>query len=129
MSFSEAAWSSVPVSSCPFDTLARKFQTTVKGLQSWSHKKIGHVNSQLELARKILHQLEIAQDYWSLSNLETWLRNQLKIHSLALSSLQRTIARSRSRISWLSEGDANAALFHLHARHRKRKIFISKLRP
>jgi len=34
---------------------------------------------------------------------------------LALASLQRTIARSRSRISWLSEGDANTALFHQHA--------------
>jgi len=41
--------------------------------------------------------------------------------------LQRTIARSRSRITWLSEGDANTALFHSHARHRKRKNFISKL--
>lgn len=55
------------------------------------------------------------------------MRYQLKIHSLALSSLQRTIARSRSRINWLSDGDANPDLFHLHARHRKRKNFISKL--
>ena len=46
---------------------------------------------------------------------------------MALSSLQRTIARSRPWISWLGEGDANTALFHLHARHRKRKNFISKL--
>jgi hypothetical protein len=36
-------------------------------------------------------------------------------------------ARSRSRISWLGDGDANTALFHQHARHRKRKNFISKL--
>jgi len=35
--------------------------------------------------------------------------------------------QSRSRIDWLNEGDANTALFHLHARHRKRKNFISKL--
>jgi len=46
---------------------------------------------------------------------------------LALSSLQRTIARSRSRITWLSEGDANTALFHFHAKHRKRKKIICKL--
>jgi len=123
----EAAWNSVPATPCPFITLAKKFQATVKSLQSWSHKKFGHVNSQLELAREILHQLEIAQDIRPLSNLEAWLRNRLKHHSLALSSLQRTIARSRSRINWLNEGDANTALFHLHARHRKRKNFISKL--
>jgi len=32
-----------------------------------------------------------------------------------------------SQINWLNEGDTNTALFHLHARHRKRKNFISKL--
>jgi hypothetical protein len=66
------------------------------------------------MAREIIHQLEIAQDSRPLSNQEKWLYNQL-------------IARSRSRISWLGEGDANTALFHLHARHQKRKNFISSL--
>ena len=37
------------------------------------------------------------------------------------------MARVRSRIGWLKEGDANTALFHSQARHRKRKNFISKL--
>ena len=71
--------------------------------------------------------LEIAQDNRELSPSERWLYNQLKKHSLALSSLQRTIARCRSRINWLSDGDANTALFHLHARHRKNKNFIAQL--
>jgi hypothetical protein len=62
-----------------------------------------------------------------LSRWERWLLNQLKKRYLALSSLQRTVARSRSRISRLSEGDCNTALFHLHARHCKRKNFIPKL--
>ena len=123
----EADWSSVPTSNCPFDTLAKKFRATVRSLQSWSQKKIGHINSQLGLAREILHQLEIAQDHRTLSTLEVWFRNKLKLHSLALSSLQHTIAHSSSRITWLSEGDANTALFHSHARHRKRKKFISQL--
>jgi len=66
----EVAWSSVQATSCPFDTLAKKFQATVRSLQSWSQKKVGHVNSQLELAREILHQLEIAQDNRNLSIME-----------------------------------------------------------
>jgi hypothetical protein len=37
------------------------------------------------------------------------------------------MARLRSRISWLKEGDANSKLFHLHARHRKRKNFVASL--
>lgn len=42
---------------------------------------------------------------------ETWLLNNLKRHSLALASLLRTVARIRSRITWLREGDANTRLF------------------
>jgi hypothetical protein len=51
----------------------------------------------------------------------------MKKHSSALASLKRTVARLRPRISWLKEGDANPHLFHLHAKHRKRKNFIGKL--
>lgn len=105
-----------------------KFKATAKGLQSWSDKRVGHFKSQIEVAKEIIHQLDIAQDSRQLSPLETWLRNNLKKHSLALSSLMRTIARIRSRITWLRDGDANTSLFHLHARHRKKKNFIAKLK-
>lgn len=86
-----------------------------------------HISSKLALAREVLHQLEIAQDGQTLSPAELWLMNSLKKHSLALASLNRTIARSRSRIGWLQEGDANTKLFHMHARSRKKKNFITKL--
>ena len=122
-----ASWASVPTGPCPFLTLASKFRAVTRGLQSWSSKKVGHINSQLALAREILHMLEIAQDSRSLSPGELWLKNNMKKHSLALASLQRTIARLRSRIGWLREGDTNSSLFHLHARHRKRKNFIGQL--
>jgi hypothetical protein len=75
----------------------------------------------------LLHQLEIAQDSHGLSLAELWFLLSLKKHSLALSSLQRTIARLRSRIGWLREGDANTKLFHMHSRFRKKKNFVPKL--
>jgi hypothetical protein len=90
-------------------------------------KNVGHASSQLALARELLHQLEIANGRRTLSSGEIWLKNSFKKHSLALASLKRTIARLRSRIGWLREGDANTKNFHLHARHRKRKNFIAKL--
>jgi hypothetical protein len=122
-----SAWASVPFGSCPLLSLSVKLKATSRGLQRWSDKRVGHVASQLELARELLHQLKIAQDGRGLSSEESWLRNNLKKHCLALSSLSCTIARLRSRIGWIKEGDANTALFHAHARYRKNKNFIAKV--
>jgi predicted deacylase len=44
---------------------------------------------------------------------------------LGLASLERTIARLRSRILYLQEGDANTYFFHQQARYRKKKNFIA----
>jgi hypothetical protein len=123
----EGARSSVQPGPCPFTTLQSKLRATAKGLQAWSNKKVGHVESQLGLAREILHQLEIAQDGRALTPDELLLKNMLKKRSLMLSSLKRTIARLGWRIGWLKEGDANIKFFHMHAQHRKRKNFIGRL--
>lgn len=85
------------------------------------------LKTQLAMAKEVIHQLDIAQDSRSLQQDEIWLHNSLKKHTLALSSLLRTVARIRSCIGWLQDGDANTRLFHMHARHRKRKNFIAKL--
>lgn len=122
------AWESVPATRCPLETFSSKLRATAKGLQSWSDKKVGHFKAQLENAREIIHQLEIARDIRALSQLEAWLLSALKKLSLALSSLLRSVARIRSRITWLKCGDANSNLFHLHAKHRKQKNFIAMLK-
>jgi hypothetical protein len=62
-----------------------------------------------------------------LSSGEVWLLNLLKQRCLSLASLERTVARLRSRIHYLKEGDANTKFFHSHACYRKKKNFISKL--
>lgn len=38
------------------------------------------------------------------------------------------MARLRSRLGWLKEGDANTSYFQQHARYRKRKNFMAKLK-
>jgi hypothetical protein len=51
----------------------------------------------------------------------------LKIKSLGLASVQRTIARQELRLLWLKEGDAPTCFFHIQASLRHRKNFIHAL--
>jgi hypothetical protein len=46
---------------------------------------------------------------------------------LGLASMLRTIARQRSRILYLKEGDANTKFYHLQACHRSRQNRIASL--
>jgi hypothetical protein len=112
--------------SCPLQCFAGKLKRLSKHLQSWSQKKVGNIKRQLLMAKEILHRLEIARDSRSLSPQEEWLRQRLKHHSLALVSIERTIARLRSRLLWMKEGDANTDYFHQQAKYRK-KNFIGKI--
>jgi exonuclease III len=102
-----ATWNSIESATCPFKSLEMKLQGVAKSLQAWSEKQMGHVRSQLALAKEILHMLEIAQDGRVLSPAERWLKFRLKKQALLLSSCKRSIARLRARISWLKDGDAN----------------------
>jgi hypothetical protein len=88
---------------------------------------VGHIKSQVALAREVLPRLEMAQDMRQLSSQEEWLRRELKRHCLRLALFERTIARLRSRVRYLKEGDENTSFFHKQAAFRKRKNFIPKL--
>ncbi|WVZ79973.1 hypothetical protein U9M48_027494 [Paspalum notatum var. saurae] len=120
-------WEAPVSSSCPVERVFLKLQRLSKGLQRWSNRKVGNVKMQQAMAKEILHRLETARDSLALSQCEEWLRKKLKLHCLGLASLERTIARLRSRVLYLKEGDANTSFFHQHACYRKKKNFISKL--
>ena len=123
----QKSWES-PVQDCsPLLRISIKLKRLAKALQSWSQKQVGNINSQLALARHILHNLDLAQDHRELSVEQIWLRRKLKKHCLVLSSFHRTIARIRSRVRYLKDCDANTAFFHKQACFRKRKNFIPKL--
>ena len=56
---------------------------------------------------------DCAQETRLLTDEERLLRRTLKQLVLGFGSLERTITRQKSRITWLREGDANTQLFHL----------------
>lgn len=80
------------------------------------------------MAREVIGAFDGAQEDRQLSQWEIQLRKSLKVRVLGLASMAHTIARQRSRVLFLAEGDANTKFYHLQACHRNRKNRIHSLR-
>jgi hypothetical protein len=96
-------------------------------LQSWSDKVVGNIRLQLAVAKEVLLRLEAAQHTRTLGEHEESLRRWIKLKTVGLASLQRSIAMQESRPLWLREGDASMKFFHAHANIRRQQKHISSL--
>jgi hypothetical protein len=123
-----AGWVCTSDTSDPLRRLDELFRNLKRKLQSWAATAIGNIREQLLMARAIILRLDQAAELRELSESEFQLRKELKLKTLGLASLERTMARQRARVRFLAEGDANTKYFHLLARGRKRKNAIYRLR-
>ena len=63
-------WNAPVNSSCAVERLFLKLQRLSRDLQRWGQRKVGNVKLQLEIAKEILHRLEVARDSRDLSERE-----------------------------------------------------------
>ncbi|XP_073367980.1 uncharacterized protein [Aegilops tauschii subsp. strangulata] len=122
------AWTTTPAASNDYLTLQNKLRATARSLQKWSDRLVGNVKLQIGIALQVIKQFDIAMEARPLSDAERDLRKCLKRKLLGLSSLERTIARQRSRMLQLRECDGNTRLFHQQASHRQRKNALRTVR-
>jgi hypothetical protein len=80
------------------------------------------------MANVLIHRFDAAQEIRQLTLEEGWLRRTLKRTILGLSSLERMMARQRSRLRWLKDGDASTSLFHAVANGRCTRNYIPALK-
>ena len=120
-------WTSSDSITDPFKWLDALYRNLAVFLQSWGQRKVGNVKLQIAVANIVIHRFELAQERRHLNPGELWLLRTLKVHVLGLSSFERTIARQRSRLRWLREGDASTKLFYAIANGRKTKKFIPSI--
>lgn len=121
-------WGTIPAMGNPFKALDTKLRATAKRLQQWSDRWIGNIKLQIGIALEVIQRLDVAAESRDLSTSEMALRRLLKKKLLGLSSLERSIARQRSRMLWLRDGDASTQFFHLHACHRRWRNTITTLK-
>lgn len=112
------AWQSIPSEGNPVLVLDDKLHATAKALQSWNDRQIGNIRLQIAIAMEIIARLDVAMESRAFPDQEHGLRKLLKRKLLGLCSLERTMARQRSRLLQLKVGHANTTYFQRHARHR-----------
>lgn len=122
-----AAWALVPSTGNPFVVLDKKLRATTKHLQRWSDRWIESVKMQITIALELIHRLDVASDSSNLSRRKSGYGKVLRRKLLGLCSLERLIARQKSRLLWLREGDASTRIFHQHASNHRRRNTISIL--
>lgn len=122
-----AVWAGELRHADPCRTVDNKLRNLARALKCWSSKQVGSVRLQLSLAREVVFRLDSAMESRTLTAQERALRKDLKVRTLGLASLSRTIARQRSRLRFLAEGEANTRFFQLQACHRGRKNVIRSL--
>jgi hypothetical protein len=88
------------------------------------------------MTKEVVHHLEMAQDRQSLAGFEELLRQRLKLKSLGLSSLQRSIAHKESRLLWRSEGGCSHQILplswlrsnHIHSLSHEGNMLVAEER-
>lgn len=123
----DQAWQSTPPMSNPFKALDAKLRTTASALVKWSVRRIGKIKLQILVATELTFRLDLAMETRHLSTDERSLHRTLKRKLLRLSSLERSIARQRSRLTWMKEGNVNTKFFQRHAVGRRRQNTMTSL--
>jgi hypothetical protein len=113
-----SAWQAPVEANDPFRVIDQKLRNVAQELRRWSNSKIGSIRLQLAMVREVILAFDKQMELRQLLPWERQLRQELKIRVLGLASLLRTIARQRSRVLFLKEGDANTRFYHLQACRR-----------
>jgi hypothetical protein len=93
-----SAWHIEVASENPFKRLAVNLAATAKALTSWNNHFIGS-NKQILMANKLILRLDMAMESRVLSLKDRGFWKLLKLKLLGVSSLERTFARHRLRIT------------------------------
>lgn len=107
--------------------LSSKLSNLKVCLKDWNHNVFGNIKRTIQLAEQNLHDAEKAfNEDPSPSSRE----NLPKIKDVYLSHLENEVIfwKQKSRIKYLSNGDANTSYFHAFCKNRHYHLHISKIK-
>jgi hypothetical protein len=120
------AWNrSIHTSLNPLNTLHTKLGRTAKALKAWAKSLFPQTKVAMTICREVIHQLETTQESRPLSPEEGDLISTLNFRIMGLAAIEKSRARSKSRLTWLRKGGANTRYFQVMANVRKQKKITS----
>lgn len=117
----ERSW--IPVGS-DLAAVADSLNIVRSKLKTWSREEFGSVNKQLKEMRQRLENIRFNSLWSGPTREEKGLMNRIS----ELMAREEAMAKQRSRIQWLAEGDRNTAFFHSRAKERSRTNKIKSLK-
>ena len=104
-----------------------KLSRLSKALRRWSREQIHSLKLAADIAAEIVLLFDQVQENRPLTDAELALRKKAKARTLGFATLRKIKIRQRARLTWIKLSDANTKNFHLRAKGRRRKNFISSL--
>lgn len=113
----QEVWQQKVDSQGPSSILYVKMARAAKKLRHWGQRKISNLRPRLQIANKIIFQLDVAQGNRPLLSQELRFRAGLKGQDLpdaCLPSKDKRMAKGKNKV--FKEGDANTYFFHMKAK-------------
>ncbi|XP_062028750.1 uncharacterized protein LOC133744700 [Rosa rugosa] len=120
-------WNTLHFYGCPQFTLAVKLRALKGMLKSWSKEQVGDVHAQVAHSKAALDAVQAEISTHGLSDERITEENEAHNNYLSALSLQATLLRDKSRISWLKDGDRNTTFLHNMVRVRRLQNSITSL--
>ncbi|GLT88308.1 hypothetical protein SLE2022_063410 [Rubroshorea leprosula] len=123
----ENQWNSFNIRGWGGFVLKEKLKLLKNSMKDWSRNHAQVVEKQIEEAKETIAKLDCKGEIQQLSEEEDILKRDLMLTLWENIQTKEEMARQKSRMMWMKEGDANTSFFHRCIKNRRRRNEINSL--